>query len=312
MPSEPACAGTVRWCRRGGRSPWRGGAGRPRAGVKPAPTIAIRIACSWNSGTPSVLPSTCSSSSCAVGIAWTSSSVPSPPAQIGMHHVALDRARPDDRHLDDEIVEGFAASGAAASPSAPGSRSGRRRSCRRGGSCRRSPSLPAGMLARVELLALVLAQQVEGRAHAARACRAPSTSTFMKLEGVDVVLVPLDDGAVRPSPRCSIGTRSSSRLRVRTKPPDMLGEMAREADQLRATSSSAMRGPAICPGSRPARASVGVVAPRRRPAPDRGRRARRSRPPTGRRPCRPRASAERRAVADHGRGDAGAVAAVVA
>ena len=28
------------------------------------------------------------------------------PAQIGMHHVALDRTGPDDRHLDDEIVEG--------------------------------------------------------------------------------------------------------------------------------------------------------------------------------------------------------------
>ena len=28
------------------------------------------------------------------------------PAQIGMHHVALDRAGPDDRDLDDEIVEG--------------------------------------------------------------------------------------------------------------------------------------------------------------------------------------------------------------
>ncbi|MGA7329209.1 MAG: hypothetical protein WBX25_33165 [Rhodomicrobium sp.] len=25
--------------------------------------------------------------------------------QIGMHHIALDRAGPDDRHLDDEIVD---------------------------------------------------------------------------------------------------------------------------------------------------------------------------------------------------------------
>ena len=30
------------------------------SGVKPAATMAICIACSWNSGTPSVLPSTCS------------------------------------------------------------------------------------------------------------------------------------------------------------------------------------------------------------------------------------------------------------
>jgi hypothetical protein len=27
------------------------------------------------------------------------------PAQIGMDHVALDRAGPDDRHLDDQVVE---------------------------------------------------------------------------------------------------------------------------------------------------------------------------------------------------------------
>src|SRR5580704_6501870 len=32
---------------------------------------------------------------------------PLPPAQIGMHHVALDRPRPHDRHLDDEVVEIF-------------------------------------------------------------------------------------------------------------------------------------------------------------------------------------------------------------
>ena len=32
------------------------------AGVKPAHSMATRIACSWNSGTPSVLPSTFSSS----------------------------------------------------------------------------------------------------------------------------------------------------------------------------------------------------------------------------------------------------------
>ena len=32
------------------------------AGVKPAHSMATRIACSWNSGTPRVLPSTFSSS----------------------------------------------------------------------------------------------------------------------------------------------------------------------------------------------------------------------------------------------------------
>ena len=78
-------------------------------GVKPAATIAIRIACSWNSGTPSVLPSTWRNSSggpCAgEGEGKCDLLQPLSPAQIGMHHVALDRPRAHDRDLDDEIVE---------------------------------------------------------------------------------------------------------------------------------------------------------------------------------------------------------------
>jgi hypothetical protein len=69
--------------------------------VKPAATMAIFIACSWNSGTPSVLPSTAASSFLGKGDRLLAL----PAAQIGMHHVALDRPRADDRHLDDEIVE---------------------------------------------------------------------------------------------------------------------------------------------------------------------------------------------------------------
>ena len=69
---------------------------------------------------------------------------PLPAAEIGMHHVALDRAGADDRHLDDEVVEGARAEAAAAWSSARGSRSGRRRSCRRGRSCRRLPAPPSG------------------------------------------------------------------------------------------------------------------------------------------------------------------------
>ena len=73
--------------------------------VNPAHSIATRIACSWNSGTPRVLPSTCLSS----GFGYSTGSIPSPPPQIGMHHVALDRARAHDRHFDDQIVEGVVA-----------------------------------------------------------------------------------------------------------------------------------------------------------------------------------------------------------
>ena len=102
-------------------------------GVKPAHSIATRIACSWNSGTPSVLPSTFSSS----GFGIVHRLLALAAAEIGMHHVALDRAGPDDRHLDDEIVEGPRLHAAAASTSAPGSRSGRCRACRPCGSSRR-------------------------------------------------------------------------------------------------------------------------------------------------------------------------------
>jgi hypothetical protein len=70
--------------------------------------MAIFIACSWNSGTPSVRPSTCAARPAAVrrggcGVGHLFLAVAA--AQIGVHHVALDRAGADDGHLDDEVVE---------------------------------------------------------------------------------------------------------------------------------------------------------------------------------------------------------------
>ena len=66
----------------------------------PATTIAIRRSCSWNSGTPSVRSSTGSSAD-----ADRSPALAAPALEIGMHHVADDRAGADDRDLDDEVVE---------------------------------------------------------------------------------------------------------------------------------------------------------------------------------------------------------------
>ena len=63
--------------------------------------MAICIACSWNSGTPSVLLQ--HRLQRLGGI--VDRLEPVAPAQVGVHHVALDRARAHDRHLDDEIVE---------------------------------------------------------------------------------------------------------------------------------------------------------------------------------------------------------------
>ena len=79
------------------------------SGVNFAAVMAICIACSWKSGTPSVRLSTCLQFvGRAVGgvggrVVGRLDAVAA--AEIGMHHVALDRARPDDRHLDDEVVE---------------------------------------------------------------------------------------------------------------------------------------------------------------------------------------------------------------
>ena len=70
-------------------------------GVKPAATTASRIACSWNSGTPSVFSSTARIAS----LGYVDRLLAVAAAQVGMHHVALDRAGPDDRHLDHQVVE---------------------------------------------------------------------------------------------------------------------------------------------------------------------------------------------------------------
>ena len=57
--------------------------------VKPAQTMATCIACSWNSGTPRVLPSTSLELRCRIRHRLLALAA----AQIGMDHVALDRAR---------------------------------------------------------------------------------------------------------------------------------------------------------------------------------------------------------------------------
>ena len=65
-----------------------------------------------------------------------------PAAQVGMDRVALDRARADDRDLDDQVVEVLRPRLAAASASAPGTRSGRRPRCRPPGSSGRPRGCP--------------------------------------------------------------------------------------------------------------------------------------------------------------------------
>ena len=71
------------------------------AGVNPATSMAICISCSWNSGTPSVLCQRLLEQRVEVGDRLLAVA----PPDVRVHRPALDRARPDQRHLDDEVVE---------------------------------------------------------------------------------------------------------------------------------------------------------------------------------------------------------------
>ena len=69
--------------------------------VNPAATIAIRSNCSWNSGTPSVRFRIGSSDGCG----YVTGLAPVAALDVGMHHLPDDGPGPDDRDLDDEVVE---------------------------------------------------------------------------------------------------------------------------------------------------------------------------------------------------------------
>ncbi len=133
-----------------------------------------------------------------------------------MDHVALDRPRSHDRDLDDEVVET------------------RRLHARQHAHLRAGLDLEGAE--RVVLLdhridvrivvlqvghadrhALGFLQQVEGAVHAAEHAQAQHID-FHELQRIDIVLVPFDD--LRSTIAAgSMGTRSSSRSWVRTKPP---------------------------------------------------------------------------------------------
>ena len=128
--------------------------------ASPAPGTAARPASSQHFFNSSAGP--CSGS----GQGKVTGSLPPPALQIGMHHVALDRAGTHDRDLDDEIVEICAALAAAACSSAPGSPPGTRRANRPGTACRRPPASSRGIVASVPALAVMLLDQVEAFADA--------------------------------------------------------------------------------------------------------------------------------------------------
>ena len=203
-----------------------------------------------------------------------------------MHHVALDRAGPHDRDLDHEVVEGRAASAAAASTSARGFRSGTCPACRPCGSSRRSPGPRPGW-SRGRAARLDASSSRSKARRMQPSMPRPSTSTFMNLSAS---MSSLSHSMTWRSSIAagSIGTSSSSRSRVSTKPPGCWRQMARECRSAARASSSVSRSRRSS-RLRLSSAACSLGDALLAPAPDLRRRARRSRPRAGPAPCRLRA-----------------------
>ena len=205
------------------------------------------------------------------------------PAQVGMHHVALDRAGPDDRDLDDEIVEG------------PRLDPRQHRHLRAALDLERAERVGladhrvgARILGRdgreIEVDALVLAQQVEAALHAGQHAEGQAIDLH-ELQGVDVVLVPFDDLAVGHRRRLDrhelvepvVGQDEAAGMlrQVARRADQLLGELQRQAQPAVAEVEVELRGVL----------GVDVLGP----APDRAESVL-SGPRAGRAPCRRRAA----------------------
>ena len=134
-----------------------------------------------------------------------------------MHHVALDRAGPDDRHLDHQVVECPRLQPRQHRHLRAASRSGTRRSCPPCGSSRRCRDLPAARSPRSSRSPRCSARRSKARRMQPSMPR-PSTSTFIQRR---MSMSSLSHSMTWRS--CiaagSIGTSSSSRSRVSTNPP---------------------------------------------------------------------------------------------
>jgi hypothetical protein len=107
-----------------------------------------------------------------------------------MHHVALDRTRPHDRHLDDQVIEG---------PRLDARQHGHLRARFDLEGAERVGLADHGIGARVlggdggevEIDALVRGQEIKGALHAAQHSQGEAVD-FHEAQNVDVVLVPFD------------------------------------------------------------------------------------------------------------------------
>ncbi len=151
------------------------------------------------------------------------------PAEIRMHHVALDWARPHDRDFDDEVVE------------LPRPQARQHRHLRAALDLEHADRIrlaqhvvDRGILGRhggeVVGLAVMRAYQLEALADAGEHAEAEHVD-LQDAERVEIVLVPFDDGAVL---HCRVLDRHHlvEPALGDDEAADMLREMAREADEL--------------------------------------------------------------------------------
>ena len=170
------------------------------------------MTCSWKMGAPWVRANT---SSVPGGGTHAAPGMRRRRLEVGMRHTALDRAGRTIATSNHQVVE-LGPAGAAACSSAPAIRSGRRRCGVGGRSSRRSPGPRPGCHAD----GAICARLTEVRACSATrgsTCRAPARRPSAGRR-LDVVLVPLDRGALRHRRVLDRHQRASG-PREMTKPP---------------------------------------------------------------------------------------------
>ena len=150
-------------------------------------------------------------------------------AQIGMDHIALDRPGPDDRDLDDEIIEGtWLDARQHRHLRAAFDLEGAERVCL--ADHRIGARVLGGNGGEIQPDILVFRQQIEGAAHTGKHAERQHID-FHEFENVDIVLVPFDDLPVFHGRRL-YRHQFVEPVTGQDKAARMLGEMARCADEL--------------------------------------------------------------------------------
>ena len=230
--------------------------------------------------------------------------MPLPAAQIGMHHVALDRPRPHDRHLDHQVVEILRLQPRqhghlrAALDLEHAERIGAAEHAVDGVFFRRDGG-------EGQLFAVALLHQIERLAQASQHAEAEHVD-LQNAQRVEIVLVPFDEGALRHGAVADRHHLVEPAARD-DEAADVLRQMAREAGDLARQRRDLLDAPAVRIEAGAREVGMAVAAA----TPDRGRQ-RADGVLAQAEGLADLADGRTAAIADHGGGDAGALAAVFA